>query len=40
LGPTGVGKCYVADTEIVIRNKKDNSVKTITIENFKKIIFL
>jgi ATP-dependent Clp protease ATP-binding subunit ClpC len=37
LGPTGVGKCYVADTEIVIRNKKDNSVKTITIEDFKKI---
>jgi len=37
LGPTGVGKCYVADTEIVIRNKKDNSVKTITIEGFKKL---
>lgn len=38
LGPTGVGKCYVADTEIVIRNKKDNSVKTITIEEFKKLL--
>ena len=38
LGPTGVGKCYVADTEIVVRDKRDNSIKTIKIEEFKKNI--
>ena len=38
LGASGVGKCYVADTEIVIRDKRDNSIKTITIDEFKKNI--
>ena len=36
LGPTGVGKCICADTEIIIKDKRDNSIKTITIEEFKK----
>ena len=38
LGPTGVGKCYVADTEIIIKDKRDNSIKKITIEELKKIL--
>jgi ATP-dependent Clp protease ATP-binding subunit ClpC len=38
LGPTGVGKCICADTEIIIKDKRDNSIKTITIEEFKKNI--
>lgn len=38
LGPTGVGKCICGDTEIVIRDKRDNSIKTITIDELKKNI--
>jgi ATP-dependent Clp protease ATP-binding subunit ClpC len=36
LGPSGTGKCCVGDTEIVIRDKRDGSIKTITINDFKK----
>lgn len=38
LGASGVGKCICSDTEIVIRDKRDNSIKTITIDEFKKNI--
>lgn len=31
LGPTGVGKCFTSDTEIVIRNKSTNLVEKIDI---------
>ena len=33
LGPTGVGKCICADTEITVRNKVTGEVKTINIKN-------
>ena len=31
LGPTGVGKCFCGDTEIVIRNKTTNLIEKIDI---------
>jgi len=36
LGPTGVGKCFCADTLITIRNKKTGKSEVITIAEFKK----
>jgi len=31
LGPTGVGKCFTADTEIVVRNKRTNLIEKMNI---------
>jgi len=31
LGPTGSGKCFTADTEVVIRNKTTNLIEKINI---------
>jgi ATP-dependent Clp protease ATP-binding subunit ClpC len=33
LGSTGVGKCIIGDTEIIVRNKITGEIKTIKIEN-------
>lgn len=38
LGSTGVGKCYVSDTQIVIRNKKTGEVESISINELKRRI--
>lgn len=38
LGPTGVGKCYVSDTKLVIRNKYDKNVKNLNIKEFKNLV--
>jgi ATP-dependent Clp protease ATP-binding subunit ClpC len=31
LGPTGVGKCFCDDTEIVIRNKTTNLIEKVNV---------
>ena len=33
LGPTGVGKCILGDTEIIVRNKVNGDINTIKIKN-------
>lgn len=38
IGTTGVGKCICGDTEVVLRNKTTKSVKTLTLEDFKKLV--
>lgn len=38
LGPTGVGKCFLPETQIVIRNKTTGLVETIDINELKKRI--
>jgi ATP-dependent Clp protease ATP-binding subunit ClpC len=35
LGPTGVGKCFLSDTKIIIRNKKTKSIEEIDINELK-----
>jgi ATP-dependent Clp protease ATP-binding subunit ClpC len=38
LGPTGVGKCFLSETQIVIRNKTTGLIETIDINELKKRI--
>lgn len=38
LGPTGVGKCYVSDTKLVIRNKYNKNIKNLNIKEFKNLV--
>jgi ATP-dependent Clp protease ATP-binding subunit ClpC len=38
LGPTGVGKCFLSETQIVIRNKRTGLIEPIDINELKKRI--
>ena len=33
LGPTGVGKCIIGDTDVIVRNKVTGEIKTVKIKN-------
>jgi len=34
MGPTGVGKCFVDDTEVTIKNKKTGKIEKINVKDF------
>lgn len=37
-GPTGVGKCVSGNTEIILKNKKTNEIKTLKISDLIKLL--